>query len=108
MLEVLVAQYPLSDVWALPGVRAGGNQMVWKGLGRCGQLRAGCPAEKGGTQAGDTALSEEVPLPFLQSICLRGCAVSGAGRAVVLLQTPTLTHCLLLLPHGFSSHMSFM
>lgn len=23
MLEVLVAQYPLSDVWALPGVRAG-------------------------------------------------------------------------------------
>lgn len=31
MLEVLVAQYPLSDVWALPGVRAGGNQSWCRG-----------------------------------------------------------------------------
>lgn len=36
MLEVLVAQYPLSDVWALPGVRAGVNQLAQKGLGRWG------------------------------------------------------------------------
>lgn len=27
MLEVLVAQYPVSDVWALPGVRAGAEQL---------------------------------------------------------------------------------
>lgn len=27
MLEVLVAQYPLSDVWALPGVRARAEQL---------------------------------------------------------------------------------
>lgn len=27
MLEVLVAQYPLSDVWALPGVRATAEQL---------------------------------------------------------------------------------
>lgn len=36
MLEVLVAQYPLSDVWALPGVRAGGIQLAQKDLGRWG------------------------------------------------------------------------
>lgn len=65
MLEVLVAQYPLSDVWALPGVRAGGNQQAQKGLGRQGwpNPMAGCPAEKGETQMGVTALSKEVPLP---------------------------------------------
>lgn len=71
MLEVLVAQYPLSDVWALPGVRAGGSQLVQKGLGSWGPVGGWIPCRKGRNT--DGGLSEEVPLPPPQSICMWGC-----------------------------------
>lgn len=95
MLEVLVAQYPLSDVWALPGVRAGGNQLAQKGLGRWGLPRpmAGCPAEKAGAQIGVTAL----PRPSLQqSVPAPGSAAKEQWQGYMAPPTPCLLLLLLL------------
>lgn len=47
MLEVLVAQYPLSDVWALPGVSAVRDQLEQKVLGRWGAAGGWMPCRKG-------------------------------------------------------------
>lgn len=95
MLEVLVAQYPLSDVWALPGVRAGGSQLAQEGLGRWGwpSPTAGCPVEKGETQVAITAWSEGVPLPLPQSIH-RDISIASFVREVQTLNQANSDPCL--------------
>lgn len=55
MLEVLVAQYPLSDVWALPGVSGGGlggSEATWSSQVPGALQALKCPVQKGETQMG--------------------------------------------------------
>lgn len=79
MLEVLVAQYPLSDVWALPGVRAGGNELAQKGLERWGPADGWMCCRKGGnTEECHSLVQGGTSAP---STC-------RAGQMVVLLHTP--------------------